>query len=132
MNDELTHFIIMELDRHHDRRKIIQNVCEQSGLNWKEAERLFILVEAQHKSIAVIPQTPVLLFWSIGMLIIGIGLLAYNGEILLTVFQKDVLNRMLSAQGYSFKMLGLLAGSGLTAVGMACLWKALGTIFPNC
>ena len=132
MDKELTTFIIKELDRQHDHRKIIQRVCEKSGLNWKEAERLFILVEARHKNTTVIPQTPVLLFWSIGMLIIGIGLLAYNGEILFTVFQKEVLRQILSLQGNSFRMIGLFIGAGLTAVGMASLWKALGSIFPNC
>ncbi len=132
MDDKLTNFIIRELDRHHDRKKIIQNVCEKGKLNWKEAERLFILVEARHKSRAVIPQTPVLLFWSIGMLVIGIGLLAYNGGILFTVFQKDVFRQLLSLSENSFRLIGLFAGTGLTAVGMACLWKALGTIFPNC
>src|SRR5512147_2075695 len=70
MDDELTAFIIKELDRQHDRRKIIQKVCEKGGLHWKEAERLFVLVAARHKNTAVIPQTPVLLFWSIGMQII--------------------------------------------------------------
>lgn len=131
MNDELTIFIIRELDRHHDRKKIIQKVCAQGGLNWKEAERLFILVEARHKNSTVIPQTPVLLFWSIGMLIIGIGLLVYNGEILFGVFQKDVLRQILSLQGNSHGMIELLAGAGITTVGLASLWKALGSIFPN-
>ncbi len=132
MDKELTTFIIRELDRHHDRKKIIQKVCEQSGLNWKAAERLFILIEARHKSTAVVPETPVLLFWSIGMLIIGIGLLAYNTEFLFTLFQKGFLAQTLSLQGNSFRMVGLFAGAGLTAVGMACLWKALGVLFPNC
>jgi hypothetical protein len=132
MNDELTTFIIKELDRQHDRKKIIQKVCKKGGLHWKEAERLFVLVEARHKNTAVIPQTPVLLFWSIGILIIGIGLLAYNGEILLAFFQKDVLAQTLNLQGSSFRTIGLFAGAGMTAVGMTCLWKALGSLFPNC
>src|SRR5512147_622349 len=132
MNDELTTFIIRELDRHHDRRRIIEKVCRKGGLHWREAERLFVLVEARHKSTAVIPQTPVLLFWSIGMLIIGIGLMAYNWELVLAVFQKDILMQMLSLQGSSFRMIGLFSGAGITGIGMACLWKALGTIFPNC
>ncbi len=132
MNEDLTHFIVKELDRQHDRKKIIEKVCKKGGLNWKDAERLFTLVAARHKSTTVIPQTPVLLFWSIGMLILGIGLLAYNREIFLAVFHKDVLIQMLSLQGNLYGMIELFAGAGLTAVGMACLWKALGTIFPNC
>lgn len=127
MNDELTTFIVKELDRHHDRKKIIQKVCKKGGLHWKEAERLFILVAARHKNTVVIPQTPVLLFWSIGMLIIGIGLLVYNGSSLFTVFESSAL-----MQGDSFRVIGLLAGAGITAVGTVCLWKALGVIFPNC
>ncbi len=132
MNEDLTTFIIRELDRQHDRKKIIQKVCKKSGLHWKEAERLFVLVAARHKNTAVIPQTPVLLFWSIGILIVGIGLLAYNAEIVFALFHRDVLQQALSLQGGSFRMMGLLVGTGLTAVGMACLWKALGTLFPNC
>ena len=132
MDEELTTFIIKELDRHHDRKKIIQKVCEKGQLNWTEAERLFILVEARHKSTAVIPQTPVLLFWSIGMLILGVGLLAYNTEFLFALFQQGALAQALSLQGNSYNLIELFAGAGLTAVGMACLWKALGVLFPNC
>ncbi|HMB25769.1 MAG TPA: hypothetical protein VKP08_23165, partial [Anaerolineales bacterium] len=109
MNDELTTLIIKELDRHHARKKIIQKVCKKGGLHWKEAERLFILVAARHKNTIVIPQTPVLLFWSIGMLIIGIGLLVYNGSSFFMVFEKSTL-----MQGDSFRMIGLLAGAGIT------------------
>ncbi len=132
MNDKLTTFIIRELDRQHGRTKIIQKVCQKGGLSWKDAERLFVLVEARHRNTAVIPQTPVLLFWSIGMLIIGIGLVAYNTDILFAFFQKGVFTAFLSVQGNTYRMTGLLAGTGLTSVGAACLWKALGTLFPNC
>ncbi len=132
MNEDLTTFIVKELDRQHDRKKIIQKVCEKGRLNWKEAERLFILVEARHKSTAVIPRTPVLLFWSIGMLILGTGLLAYNTEFLFTLFQKGALIPTLNLQGNGYTLMELFAGAGLTAVGMACLWKALGILFPNC
>ncbi len=131
MNEDLTTFIIKELDRHHDRRKIIQKICRKGGLHWKEAERLFILVQARHTKAAVIPQTPVLLFWSIGMLVIGIGLLAYNIDILIAFFQRDVLTQTLSLSS-NYRMIEFVAGAGITPVGMACLWKALGVIFPNC
>ena len=49
MNEELTSLIIKELGKHRDRKEITRKVCEQAGLNWKEAEQLIVLVEARHR-----------------------------------------------------------------------------------
>src|SRR5574338_326457 len=108
MNEELTTFIIKELGKHHDRKEIVRKVCEQSPLDWKEAEQLIILVEAQHKRTIAVRQTPLLLFLSIGTLLIGIGLLAFNLEILFAFFQKDVLGQVLSLQSSYYRILGLV------------------------
>ncbi len=66
------------------------------------------------------------------MLILGVGLLAYNTEFLFALFQKGILIQALNLQGNTYTLIELFAGAGLTAVGMACLWKALGVLFPNC
>ena len=131
MNEELTDLIIKEFGKHHDRREIIRKVCEQGGLNWKEGERLLILVEAQHKGTIAARQTPLLLFLSIGTLLLGIGLLAFNLQILLAFFQKDVLGQILSLQGSYYRVIGLVTGLGMTVGGMVGLWKALASIFPD-
>jgi hypothetical protein len=39
MNEELATLVIKELSKHHDRSETIRKVCEQSTLNWKEAEQ---------------------------------------------------------------------------------------------
>src|SRR5215211_3747100 len=78
MNEEFTSLIIKELAKHHDRNVITRKLCEQGGLTWKEAERLITLVEAQHKHTIAKRQSPLLLFLSIGTLVLGIGLLAFN------------------------------------------------------
>ena len=62
---------------------------------WKDAERLITLVEAQHRRSIKIPRTPWLLFLSIGTLLLGIGLLAFNLQIILAFFQKDVIDQVL-------------------------------------
>jgi hypothetical protein len=131
MNDELTPFIIRELTKHHDRKDIIQKVCERGGLDWKEAERLITLVEAHNKRTIATRQTPLLLFFSIGTLLLGIGLLAFNLQILLAFFQNDVLGQILSLQSSYYRILGLITGLGMTAGGLAGLWKAFGAIFPE-
>jgi len=131
MNEELTTFIVKELGKHHDRRDIIRKVCERGGLNWKEAEQLTILVEAQNKRTIAARQTPMLLFLSIGTLLIGIGLLAYNMQVLLAFFQKDLLQQVLSLQGSYYRIIGLFTGLGMSVGGVVGLWKALGSIFPE-
>jgi hypothetical protein len=131
MNEELTTFIIKELTKHHARRDIVQRVCERGGLNWKDAERLIDLVEAQHGRTIATRQTPLLLFFSIGTLLLGIGLLAFNLQFLLTFFQKDVLGQALSLQSSYYQVLGLITGMGMTVGGLVGLWRAFGAIFPE-
>jgi hypothetical protein len=131
MNEELTSLIIKELGKHRDRKAIIRRVSERGGLNWKEAERLLILVEARHRRSLVPNQSPWLLFLSIGMLILGIGLLGFNLQILLEFFQQDVAAQILSLQSSSFRMIGVITGFGMTVGGMVGLWKAFGAIFPE-
>lgn len=131
MNEELTTFIIKELTKHHDRKDIIQKICERWGMNWKDAERLITLVESNHKRTIATGQTPLLLFLSIGTLLLGIGLLAFNMQVLLAFFQKDVLGQVLSLQGSYYRIVGLITGLGMTAGGLVGLWKAFGAIFPE-
>ena len=131
MNEELTAFIIKELSRHRNRRDIIQRVCERGGLNWKQAERLITLIEAKYKRTVTVQQAPFLLFLSIGILLLGIGLLGFNLQILLAFFQKDVLEQILSLQSSSYRVIGLVTGLGMTIGGLVCLWKSFGTIFPD-
>ena len=131
MNEELTTFIVKELGKHHDRKEIVRKVCEQSQLNWKEAEQLIALVESQHKRTIATRQTPLLLFLSIGTLLIGIGLLAFNMQILLAFFHRDLLGQALSLQSSYYRMIGLVTGLGMTVGGLVGLWRAFGALFPD-
>ena len=117
MNEELTAIIIKELRKRRDRKDIIPRVCEKAGLSWKDAERLIILVEAQHKHRTIPRPSSWLLFLSIGTLILGIGLLAFNLQLVLAFFQKDVVGQVLSLQGSSYQMMGLITGFGMTIGG---------------
>ena len=131
MNDELTTFIIKELSRQRDRRNIIQRVCERGGLSSKQAQQLVILIEAKYNRSIVIQQAPLLLFLSIGILILGIGLLGFNLQVLLEFIHKDMLGQISSLQSGSYRALGLLTGLGMTLGGLIGLWKSFDTIFPR-
>jgi len=129
MNEDITTFIIKELGKPVDRKEIIRRVCQKGGLNWKEAQRLVILIEARHNRTAATRHTPVLLLLSIGALFLGIGVLAYDLEILFAFFQRIVLGQAFSlTANHSIE---LFSGFGMTVGGMIGLWKALGLIFPS-
>jgi hypothetical protein len=131
MNEELTTFIITELGKHRDRANIVRRVCERGGLDWRDAERLIILIEARHKGRIVVRKSPWLLFLSIGALLLGIGLLAFNLQLVLAFFQKDVAAQILSLQSNAYRMMGLITGLCMGIGGLVGLWKAFGDIFPE-
>jgi hypothetical protein len=131
MSNDLTTFILKELSRQHMRDAIIQRVCQRTGLSWKQAQQLVILIEARHRRSMVVRQAPTLLFLSIGILILGLSLLGFNLQVLVAFFQKDVLEQILSLQSGSYRVMGVLTGSGMTIGGLIGLWKSFGTIFPR-
>ena len=131
MNEELTAYIIKQLSKQSERKDVIRRVCEREGFNWKQGEQLVILIEARHNRSIKVNQAPLLLFLSIGILILGIGLLGFNLQILLAVFQKDVLSQILSLQSGSYRLFGVLTGFGMTVGGLVGLWRSFGTMFPK-
>jgi len=131
MNEELSTFIVKELSKHRDRKDITRKVCERGGLNWKQAAQLVTLIEAKHRRTITVQQAPMLLFLSIGILLLGIGLLAFNLQILLAFFQKDILQQILSVQSSAYRIIGLVTGLGMSIGGLIGLWKSFETIFPE-
>ena len=131
MNEELTNLIIKELAKHHDRKDIIQKVCEGSHLNWTEAEHLIEQVETQHRRKIAGRQSPLLMILSIGTLLLGLGLLAYNFQFLAGFFQKDTLGQILSLRRGYYELIGLLTGLGMTVGGFYGVWKTLASLFPD-
>src|SRR5512134_176676 len=107
MNQDLTTFIIRELSKCSSRKHVVKKVCRKGGFRWQDAERLVILVEAQHrhKISEYRSQSPLLLFISVAILLLGIGLLFYNMQTLLSVSPKDILGHIVSLQNNSYRLL---------------------------
>jgi len=133
MDKDLTTFIVKALSRRPNRKEVVRKVCKKGGFSWKDAERLVILVEAQHKHkiSEYHSQSPLLLFVSVATLLLGIGLLFYTMQTLFAVSPKDVLEQILSLQDNSYRLIELGTGLGMTTGGGVGLWKALGSIFPD-
>jgi uncharacterized membrane protein len=132
MNDEeLTNLVIKELSKHHERQDIVQRVCEQSSLNWSQAERLIAEIEAKNKKKIAARQGPFLIIVSIGTLLLGLGLLAYNMELIVAIFNKDLLGQILSLQSGYYRLAALVTGLGMTIGGFYGVWTTLASFYPS-
>ena len=129
--EELTELVIRELGKHHERRDIVAKICEQSTLGWGEAEQLVGEVEAQNKRKIAARQGPFLVIVSIGTLLLGIALLAYNLELIVAIFNKDLLGQILSLRSGYLQLAALITGLGMTVGGLYGVWTALAALFPD-
>lgn len=130
-NEELTGLIIKELGKHHENKTIIQKVCEEGGLNWSEAEVLVAEVGEQNKKKIAARQLPLLILFSIGTLVLGIALLAYNFEILVAIFNRDLLQQILGIQSGYYGLAGLVTGLGMTIGGLYGAGTALASLIQE-
>ena len=129
--EELTDMIIRELGKHHDRKEIVRKICEASTLDWRGAEKLLADVEAEHKGKIAARQGPLLMLLSIGTLLLGIGLVAYNIEILVAIFSSDLLGQILGVRSGYYRIAALITGLGMTVGGLYGVWTTLASFFPD-
>ena len=130
-NEELINLIIKELSRHRDRQEIVRKICEAGTLTWSEAEKLIAEVEEQNKRKIAVRQGPLLIFLSIGTLVLGIGLLAYNMELLIALFNRDLFGQILGLQGGYYRLVGLVTGLSMTIGGLYGIWTTLASFIPD-
>ncbi len=130
-HEELTNMIIKELGRHRSHQAIAEKICEESGLNWGEAEKMIAEVEAQNKRKISARQGPFLMIISIATLLLGIGLIAYNMEIIIAIFNSDLMGRLLSLQSGYYRLASLVTGVGMTIGGFYGIWTTLASFFPS-
>lgn len=130
-NEQLDNLIINELGRHRDRQEIVRKICDASSLTWGEAEKLITEVESQNKRKIAARQGPFLISVSIGTLLLGIGLLAYNMELFIAIFNKDLLEQILSLRSGYYRLAALITGLGMTAGGLYGSWTAIASLFPD-
>jgi hypothetical protein len=130
-NEELTNLTITELGKHHDRQEVVRKICEASTMNWSEAEKFIAEVEAQNKRKIAARQGPFLIFISIGTLVIGIGLLAYNMDLLVAIFHRDLFGQILGLRSGYYRLAGLVTGLAMTIGGLYGVWNVLASFFPD-
>lgn len=123
MNEELTRQIVAELARHHNRNDIIQMVCEKAGLDWPQAEQWVKQVETDQAHTIARKQGPLLIFLSVGTLLIGAAMLAYSAEFFLAFFQGQPLDMLLSLRSGYYRLTGALTGAGMIVGGLIGIYR---------
>lgn len=131
MNEDLTQRIVNDLARHRSRNEIIRAVCEESSMNWPEAERYVQRVEAEHAHSIARKQSPLMIFLSIGSLLIGFALLAYGAEFFMAFFSGSPLSAILSLRSAYLRLAGSLTGLGMVIGGLIGLYNTLTRYFET-
>ena len=131
MDEKFTDLIIRELGKHRSRNELIRSVCEQGAVNWQEAERLIKQVEEQNKRKIAARRSPLLLFLSFGILVIGVALLIYNLQFFIDFFQRKTLDQLLGAYSAYYRIAGLLTGFGMIVGGLIGVWQTLSPFFEE-
>jgi hypothetical protein len=131
MDDQLTQRVINDLARHRSRNEIIRMVCEESSLNWSAAVQAVNQLEAEHAHTIARKQGPLMIFLSIGSLIVGAALLAYGAEFFMALFHGDALTAILSARSAYFRLAGSLTGLGMVIGGIIGLYDAFARYFET-
>jgi succinate dehydrogenase/fumarate reductase cytochrome b subunit len=68
---EAIDFVVGELGRHHLRNDIIQKLCEQTEMNWGQAEKFIQQVEVQYAGKIASQQSPLVVLVGVFLTLAG-------------------------------------------------------------
>ena len=117
--EEITAFIVAELAKHHPPKDITISLCEKARISWADADKLVRQVQASHGREIAARQSPLLIFFSMALLIVGLGAIAYG----VISFTEGVVSR--STLQY------FLLGLGLVLGGIIGLWSTIAALFKS-
>jgi len=117
MNQEqMTEYIVKELGKNRNPQDVIMFLCESEKLSWPEAEKLVRQVYSSRRREIATRQSPLLIFFCVGLLLLGIG-----GIILGAVGIMD-------GDGSRSDGRYLLTGIGMLLGGIIGLWNTIASI----
>ena len=114
--EEITTFIIKELAKSRNPKDVVLSVCEKTNMPWPEAEKLVRHVQLNHGKQVATRKSPLLIIFSVALLIIGAGAIFFG----ITTLGQGGGNRS------SFRVLFL--GVGLVVGGIIGLWNTIGSL----
>ena len=136
MNKEkATEFVIRELSKHHNRNDIIKALCEQMGLNWREAGQLVQEIESQHGRTIAARQSPIIVIFGVGLLVLGLGITCYNTMFFINFFQLPhdslSMDNALDIRAAYYRAGALLVGVSMIIGGIVGSWETISKLFKE-
>ncbi len=131
MDEQLVQRIVRDLGKHRSRNELIREVCEQSGMNWPEAEKMVQQIEAEHGRSIARRQSPLMIFLSLGTILIGAALLLYGLEFFMAFFQGSTLDQVLSLRSAYLRLIGGFTGLGMLVGGFIGFWKSVSPLLQE-
>jgi hypothetical protein len=71
---DITHYIIRELGKHHPVRDITIAVCEKTGMKWDEAQQFVGQIQVEHKDEIIRRRKPLFVLMAVTSIVIGLTL----------------------------------------------------------
>src|SRR5690242_17946677 len=112
--EEIINFIVRELAKSHRPRDIVMDVCERTKMSWPEAEKLVRHVQATRGREVAARQSPMLIAFCVGLLLLGVG-----GIFVGMVTLSDEGERARSSIQY------IVTGIGMVLGGIIGLWNTI-------
>jgi hypothetical protein len=115
--EEAINYVIQELGKHKSQNDIIVALCQQTGMAWSQAEQFVNQVQAEHQHDISSRQSPLLIGISVGLIIVGLGLIFSNVDYFMGLFNQDVMGLALSARSAVIRIGSILTGLGMAVGG---------------
>ena len=131
MSEDLTQRIVNDLSRHRSRNEIVRMVCEEGGLDWPQAEQFVQRVETEQAHTIARKQSPLLIFLSIGSVLMGIVLLYLGADYLMGFFRGHALEEILNFRTGLYRLAGALTGIGMIVGGFIGLYNTFSRYFET-
>jgi hypothetical protein len=84
---------------------------------WSQAEQFVQQVQAEHKQAISSRQSPLLIGISVGLILVGLGLILSNVDYFMGLFNQDAMGLALSARSAVIRIGSILTGLGMAVGG---------------
>jgi len=123
--EEAVNFVVQELGKHQSRNEVIVALCQKSGMNWVQAEQFVKQVEVDHKTTIGSRQRPLFIVMGITFIVVGCGLLIYNIQYVISLFQRDAVGLTLAATSATYRIGSMVTGLGMLIGGIIGLFRVM-------
>ena len=118
--EEITAYIVKELVIHHNPKDIALTLCEKTKMPWSDAEKLVRHVQSTHGQEIAVRQSPLLIIFSVGLLVVGLGSI---------VFGISIIDHDGSGNRLSTRM--VFIGIGMILGGIIGLWNTIASLLKG-